>query len=108
MHSIVDRRPLWDNLLHFSLQSQFPWLLLGDFNCVLSPLDRQNGADVTPYEVRDFEDFCFASGVSDLPYTGSKFTWTNYPIWSKIDWATCNFHWFAAEFFSHVNFLPMG
>lgn len=76
LHSIVDRRPLWDNLLDFSLQFQLPWLVLGDLNNVLNTVDKQNGVDVTPYEIRDFEDFCFASGVSNLPYTDSHFTWT--------------------------------
>lgn len=107
LHSVVDRRPLWEILLDFSLLYQSPWHF-EDFNNVLSPGDRHNGVDVTPYEIRDFEDFCLASGVSDLPYTGSHYRWTNDQVWSKIDRALCNFELFAADFFSHVNFLPLG
>lgn len=104
LQTIIDRRPLWDNLLDFSLHSHSPWLLLGDFNNALSSLNRHNGADVTPYEIRDFEVFCFGSGVSDLQYTDSHFTWTNDSVWSKIDRAMCNYHWFAADHYIHVNF----
>ncbi|KAL3646608.1 hypothetical protein CASFOL_009575 [Castilleja foliolosa] len=108
LHSIIDRRPLWTNLSDFSGQNRSPWLLLGDFNNVLCSGDRQNGVDVTPYEIRDFEDFCSASGVSDLQYTGSHFTWSNDRVWSKIDRAMGNFEWYASDFFSHVNFLTRG
>lgn len=63
---------------------------------------------MTPYEIKDFEDFCFSSGVSDLQYTESHFTWTNDSVWSKIDRAMCSYHWFVADHYIHVNFLPLG
>ena len=35
-NTIVGRRPLWENLHNFNASLEHPWLLLGDFNSVLS------------------------------------------------------------------------
>ena len=44
LHSIVARRPLWNNLKDFGLRCSMPWILLGDFNSILSAEERINGA----------------------------------------------------------------
>lgn len=41
-----ERKPLWRNLLDYGLSLDEPWLLMGDFNCVLTEEERQNGAEV--------------------------------------------------------------
>lgn len=39
LHSIIARRSLWISLNHIGNSMDSPWLLLGDFNSILSPDD---------------------------------------------------------------------
>ena len=55
LHSIVSRRPLWSNIVDFGIQCSHSWLLLRDFNSVLSANERFNGMDVSTYEVVTFK-----------------------------------------------------
>nr|TKS08435.1 hypothetical protein D5086_0000103160 [Populus alba] len=43
-----------------------PWLVLGDFNSLLSSSDKHNGEVVSAYEVSDFSDYCCCIGLSDV------------------------------------------
>jgi len=108
LHSIVNRRPLWSNIVEFSLQSSLPWLLLGDFNNVLHAAERVNGVDVSTYEVRDFQDCCMSAGLSDLQSMGCYFTWSNNSVWSKLDRVLVNSQWWDAGFSGLAHFLPPG
>ena len=78
-NALVGRRPLWDNLRRFS-SSHILWILLGDFNNVLSAEDRVNGLPVTMYESRDFKDCCYDLGLSDLRYSCLFHTWSNNTV----------------------------
>ena len=84
-NTIVGRRPLWENLCNFNYSYELPWLLLGDFNNVLSSEEKANGRPVRTYEVRDFRNCCYEIGCSDLRATGVFHTWTNNSVWSKLD-----------------------
>ncbi|KAH1253297.1 hypothetical protein GmHk_04G010000 [Glycine max] len=44
LHSIGARRSLWINLNSINANMNCSWLLIGDFNSILSPTDRFNGA----------------------------------------------------------------
>jgi len=44
LHSVMAKRSLWINLNMISASLSYPWLLIGDFNNVLSPTDQFNGA----------------------------------------------------------------
>ena len=90
-NSIVGRRPLWDNLRRYNCQ--IPWMLLGDFNNVLSSEERVNGAPVSMYEIRDFKTCCYDLRLSDLRSSGAFHTWTNNSVWCKLDRAMVNNAW---------------
>lgn len=47
-----------------------PWILLGDFNCVLKGDERSSGAGVC----KGFANWVMKNGLIDLGYTGQKFT----------------------------------
>ncbi|KAH1241965.1 putative ribonuclease H protein [Glycine max] len=66
LHFIVARRSLWINLTSINANMNCPWLLIGDFNSILSPTDCFNGAEPNAYEL----------------------------VWSKLDRALCNQAWF--------------
>lgn len=108
LHSIVSRRPLWYDLVDFGQRLNSPWLVVGDFNSVLSPDERCNGVPVSAYESKDLQDYCLAVGLSDLPYMGCYFTWTNNSVWSKLDRALVNNQSLMAGMFGQAFFPPSG
>ena len=108
LHSIVNRRPLWSDLGDFSLQCTLPWLIMGDFNSILSAGERVNGAEVSSYEISDFHECCLSNGLSDLQSMGSFFTWSNNTVWTKLDRALVNSCWWDGGFSGMAHFLPPG
>lgn len=54
-----------------------PWLLLGDFDVVLSQHDRINGAGITSYDTQDFEQFLLHTCVPELKATWHFYSWSN-------------------------------
>lgn len=87
-NTMIARRSLWDDLCNWS--SNFPWIILGDFNSLLSQEDKHNGALVSTYKVSDFRSCCSDLGLSDLNFSGCHFTWMNGRVWSKIDRVLAN------------------
>lgn len=105
-HTVVTRRPLWNNLMDLNIS--LPWLILGDFNNVLKFDEKCNGLEVTPYEIRDFENACLHTGLTDLRSTGCFYTWTNNTMWSKLDRAMVNEIWLQNSGLGFAEFLPSG
>ncbi|GFZ07108.1 hypothetical protein Acr_19g0000450 [Actinidia rufa] len=103
-NTIVGRRPLWDNLDRFNDTLTDPWLVLGDFNNVLKTEERSNGQQVTPYEIRDFQQCCNKLGLVDTVYSGALLTWTNNSTWCKLDRAMINNRWIADGLMAHAHF----
>ena len=108
LHSIVARRPLWSSLMDFGERCSVPWVLLGDFNSILSAGERVNGVEASSYEISDFRDCCISLGLSDIQSIGCFFTWTNNSIWSKLDRVLVNTKWWDAGFSGVAHFLPPG
>ncbi|XP_022852083.1 uncharacterized protein LOC111373750 [Olea europaea var. sylvestris] len=113
-HSIVTRRPLWSNLIDFGATCSIPWMVMGDFNCILSPDEKCNGAEVTPYETRDFADCCLTARLTDLRSIGCYYTWSKnsegniLSVWSKLDRAVVDERWQQAGIHALANFQPSG
>lgn len=108
LHSVVERRPLWNSLAQFGTNIKHPWLILGDFNSVINTEDRQGHAQVISYEVRDFLNCCFNLGFVDINFTSSIFTWTTRYFLSELDWAICNQDWFTNALYTTARFFPPG
>ncbi|KAK4389648.1 putative mitochondrial protein [Sesamum angolense] len=89
-----------------------PWLILGDFNCVKSPTEKQLGTTLTWYELKDFADCCLSLGLNDAPTTGCYFTWysnsESNPVWCKLDRVLYNNEWLEAGLLYNVHFSPPG
>jgi len=105
-NTITARRALWDDLRRWGTES--PWLLLGDFNSILSQEDKHNGEPVSTYETSYFRECCSDLGIADLNSTGSYFTWTNGTIWTKINRVMANTQWFSLQQMVHVHFGTPG
>ena len=105
-NSIVLRKMLWANLRQWKPVE--PWLVIGDFNSVLSLNDRNESALVTAYETSDFYSCCRDLGLSDLMYSGCHFTWNRGLSWSKIDRVLANPLWSMPSLPTSVHFCPPG
>lgn len=97
-HTIVNQKPLWNNIAKFGLNCSWSWLVLGDFNNVLKFDEICNGVDVTPYEVKDLENCCLSVGLVDMRSTGCFYTWTNNFVWRKLHRAMVNEAWMQGGF----------
>jgi len=71
-NTMIARRSLWADLRTWC--PTCPWMVLGDFNYVLSPANKHNGEVVSTYETSDFREFCSNLGLHDLNHTGCHFS----------------------------------
>lgn len=81
---------LWDSPRSINLNSLEPWLILGDFNAILSHEDRITGDPVKPQETEEFQPCINDIGVGRLQREGRHFTWCNKRdvatrIYTRID-----------------------
>lgn len=74
------RRVLFDSLMGFSQNVNVPWLIGGDFNCVVTPEEKMGGNLSLSSSMTDFQGFISAVGLTDVGFIGPKFTWTNNQI----------------------------
>lgn len=72
-----ERKTLWTELITQSNKSGLPWLVVGDFNLVLSSEDRLGGNLVTWEEVIDFKTFLDTCGLMELAHGGQRYTWND-------------------------------
>ncbi|XP_019256828.1 PREDICTED: uncharacterized protein LOC109235244 [Nicotiana attenuata] len=93
LHTIKDRKPLWDKLRQINSIQQGPWLVMGDFNAVLHITDRQHGSEVQDMEMKDFKEYMMDTGMNELPSVGRDYTWTNNHTYSRIDKGLVNTEW---------------
>ena len=75
-----------------------PWLVIRDFNCVDSNLDKRGGRYLGEALTRSFSNFVHAIGAIGLGFIGSRFTWSNKceglaNIKERLDKAVCNQEW---------------
>ncbi|XP_060974670.1 uncharacterized protein LOC133039749 [Cannabis sativa] len=94
----------WNLLRSFAIASQdVPWLIMGDFNELLSNDDKEGGPLRREQLMEDFRKSIDDCGVTPLDYTGNKFTWSNKNyngllVKERLDRGFINGKW--KEFFS--------
>ena len=71
------RQALWEDLLQLSYSTSCPWILIGDFNVVMSQDERVSRVHFDQAENDAFVDCCESTGLSDARATGHFFTWSN-------------------------------
>lgn len=84
LHTINDRRGLWNELGNMVHTVQGPWIALGDFNSIIDTDDKIGGAPIQDVETREFRKFLLDSGLVELKSVGRRYTWTNSHMLSKI------------------------
>ncbi|XP_070004366.1 uncharacterized protein [Nicotiana sylvestris] len=96
--TIPERRSLWDQLRQLQHIMQEAWLVIGNFNSVLSVDDRINGKPVQQDELVDFQRCIADIGLGQLNRKGWQWSWCNKRdadniIYNNIDWAFGNASW---------------
>ncbi|XP_071920627.1 uncharacterized protein [Coffea arabica] len=104
----VGRRDLWATMGALAGEVVGPWLLAGDFNVISSMEERAGGSPANERNMEEFNDSIGNCGLTEVPFDGSVFTWTNGRVWQRLDRALMNQDWAGGYEFSHVSHLCRG
>ncbi|GAA0154891.1 hypothetical protein LIER_43298 [Lithospermum erythrorhizon] len=82
--NIPERRVLLDAL--FNLQNiSTPWMVMGDFNALVSGDERIRGNSPDPLSMSDFSQCIQDCHLLDVGFVGSKYTWTNGKLSQRLE-----------------------
>lgn len=88
---------MWAVLSLFAQHISQPWIIAGDFNCVLGPSEKIGGTVSDCPSTTNFQNFVTANDLEEAGFIGSKFTWFNGRhgggIWARLDRALFNAEW---------------
>ncbi|XP_074265867.1 uncharacterized protein LOC141588319 [Silene latifolia] len=111
-NDLMERTILWKFLKDTASTCSLPWLWVGDFNTVLSPIERLGG-NTTDAEMEHFQECVSLCEMEDIKATGALFTWSNKQapsdrVYSRLDRAMGNPEWMShyGEYMAH--FHPEG
>ncbi|CAL1410372.1 unnamed protein product [Linum trigynum] len=83
-----------------------PWLLVGDFNSILSPSEKLGGAPFDAARIRDFQEVVQDTGLIDLGFEGPAYTWFRTGLRERLDRGLANNYWATNFPESVVRHLP--
>ena len=69
------RTESWETLKGLGQQTNKVWACIGDFNEILSVNEKEGGGDRSNRQMANFRDCLDVTGLIDLGYTSSWFTW---------------------------------
>ncbi|XP_074305397.1 uncharacterized protein LOC141640525 [Silene latifolia] len=72
----LERRDLWKKLILIHGAVTGPWVVAGDFNTVITPVERLGG-NTKQSDIDDFIDCPATCELTDINTTGAFYTWTN-------------------------------
>ncbi|KAK4252766.1 hypothetical protein QN277_014312 [Acacia crassicarpa] len=72
-----ERRIVWDSLRRLASGITDSWLVVGDFNDLLSQSEKEGGNPRAMRKIINFQGFLSDCNLMDLEFKGSQFTWCN-------------------------------
>lgn len=92
------RRKLWEDMKLQNFHISGPWIVLGDFNCVLSANEVSNNHSFSYNNASSFAKWVFEEELLDLGFSGQTFTWMcganpQSTKGARLDRALCNMEW---------------
>jgi hypothetical protein len=105
-----NREFLWSALSQTCEAHSLPWLVLGDFNEVVSQAEKHGGAPVSSRRCLQFNEVINSCNLIDLGFKGPSSTWTNNRdgpsnIRERLDRVLANMQWkllFPEAMVSHL------
>lgn len=90
----VKRNDLWADLIRLGNSLDLPWIVLGDFNCILVDHERRGGAQNFAIRGRqDFREMVQECHLLDMGFQGRPFTWKHGNLFQRLDRVFCNLSW---------------
>ncbi|XP_041009450.1 uncharacterized protein LOC121253511 [Juglans microcarpa x Juglans regia] len=101
------RLETWNLLKSFAVTSERGWLMMGDFNEILSNLEKSGGRIRPERQMRDFRQLLDECEMMDLGFKGNQFTWWNgrgqqHSICERLDRFLANMQWKSHKLFAEV------
>ncbi|XP_070056526.1 uncharacterized protein [Nicotiana tomentosiformis] len=92
------RETLWEDLRGIANNINLPWLVVGDFNCVLAPEEKKGGKPHSMTKSITFLNCIMDSSLIDAEFISSTYTWCNgrskrNRVWGRLDRALLNNEW---------------
>ncbi|XP_058776279.1 uncharacterized protein LOC131650591 [Vicia villosa] len=110
LNQLEKRKILWEHIDRLGDSIHLPWIVIGDYNNVLTYKDRIGGNRVALNEYADLVDMMEKNGLFEAETKGSHFTWSNKhsfgAIYSRIDRLIGNSLWFSTYQDIIVEILP--
>ncbi|XP_060970191.1 uncharacterized protein LOC133037264 [Cannabis sativa] len=113
-HPCAAQRHLTWTLLRrcYDISPLSPWLVLGDFNEVLSHEDKIGGPRRVEAQITAFRSAIDTCKLSTIPFQGERTTWTNKHqgngnVKERLDYGFINSHWeatFITPSITHLDF----
>jgi hypothetical protein len=110
-HTSQRRSDFWSYLSELGNSFGGVWLLLGDFNFILSSSEKSGGRAFGNSGHKAFADFVHFNALVDLGFVGNRFTWSNrregsFNIRERLDRGLANQNWVHLFPNSLVNHIP--
>uniref|UniRef100_A0A803Q084 Reverse transcriptase domain-containing protein n=1 Tax=Cannabis sativa TaxID=3483 RepID=A0A803Q084_CANSA len=111
---VAQRKFTWELLKKLKDSAPLmPWLVMGDFNEIISHSDKLGGPLKNDSQIDDFRTTIDASGLHELIFDGERFTWHNNNICGsnvkeRLDYGFINSSWmneFQVPTISHLDFF---
>jgi len=68
---------LWEDLEEVACNTDFPWMVGGDFNTITDESEKLGGLPVSQVEVEDFVQCISSCALNEIQFSGSCYTWWN-------------------------------
>ncbi|XP_015935726.1 uncharacterized protein LOC107461695 [Arachis duranensis] len=78
------RKQTWRELRNIATNMGEEWLLAGEFNEIIHPLEKKGGGRSDAHACRKFRNWINNCSLMDLRFCGSKFTWRG-PKWEGLE-----------------------
>ncbi|KAH0742871.1 hypothetical protein KY290_030864 [Solanum tuberosum] len=73
----LDRLELWEELESIDEKDHYPWVVGGDFNVIVNEEEKLGGLPFTQNEAMNFALFISNCALTEVRFSGSKYTWWN-------------------------------
>ncbi|XP_056690230.1 uncharacterized protein [Spinacia oleracea] len=87
----------WDDLSSFYANTTLPWLLIGDFNELLSPIDKLGGNPIHSHQCKRLPTFLSNHQAVDVPCVQTAYSWKSNQdssLLERIDRAIVDSHFY--------------